>query len=571
MKRAAPALLLATLVLVGRGDVHAEDPVLHEFLPEVNDVDVGALLVRNADGEPTAIVHQGEVLPAPEGGERRSSERSMSARPGNGEGPENPGQRSPTFRPDRVTALEGTLGYFTVFNPTIAPFKRVSAMDTVALAGGVPVLGVGQPRATSVAVDPDPIDDVPRDRFWGSVVLDFDSAPSGSPRVPLPSVSPESRILSARTEPPMDLRFERDGVDAFFAVAPPGTRGEVRLVFLTDAPRDYFNRASIPDVPADVFATENYPLEAVTRADGLRFAAELGLRPGVSMRRALEVLSDHFRSFVESQEPPASSGNIYLDLSRGRKGVCRHRAYGFVITAQALGIRARFVQNEAHAWVEVKLPRTEGPDGWMRIDLGGAAGALEAHGAEDRPVHRPSQPDPLPQPGAYRQSYSQLAGDVRGLRSGEGDRFSSTRTTADGEPAPVSDDPGGEPTNAEAPAEGPEVADAPEPDRPAPNFTPVSRARPVRLALDQRAFEVFRGRTLTVTGVATDPDGGGAGRLRVEVLLRGREERLLGVTASRADGRFRASVGVPANLPVGDYRLVVRTPGDERFFPAQAR
>jgi transglutaminase-like putative cysteine protease len=41
-----------------------------------------------------------------------------------------------------------------------------------------------------------------------------------------------------------------------------------------------------------------------------------------------------------------------LDLARGKRGVCRHRAYAFVIVAQALGIPARFVQNEAHAWVE---------------------------------------------------------------------------------------------------------------------------------------------------------------------------------------------------------------------------
>ena len=67
--------------------------------------------------------------------------------------------------------------------------------------------------------------------------------------------------------------------------------------------------------------------------------------------------------------------------------------------------------------------------------------------------------------------------------------------------------------------------------------------------------------------------------MRVEVLLREMDaagsraasERLLGVTATRSGGAFQASVGVPPDLPVGDYRLIVRSPGDDRFFPATAR
>jgi hypothetical protein len=44
-----------------------------------------------------------------------------------------------------------------------------------------------------------------------------------------------------------------------------------------------------------------------------------------------------------------------------------------------------------------------------------------------------------------------------------------------------------------------------------------------------------------------------------------------GVTVSRGDGRFRALVGVPPDLPVGDYTLSVRTPGDRTWGAALAR
>ncbi len=538
--------------------VHADGPVLHEYIPNASDDELAAF-VRGANGEPEGIVYEGEILDRPQGGELRDDEQALSGLPGNGQGREEPGRRSPSFRPDRVTALEGTLGYFAVFNPTITPFKRVTALDAIVQAdGGVPVLGVAEPARRVIGVEgPDvPAPDArPRDQFWGNVVLDF----SAGSAVPLPSVSPESRVLSLRTEPEVALRIEKDAADNFFAVAPNHVRSQVRVIFLMDAPQSYF-AAPIPDVPANIRAGEVFPLDDTVKRDALLFARELGLSEGSSLRDVLETLTRHFRSFVESQQPPPSTGNIYLDLSRGMKGVCRHRAYGFVITAQALGVPTRFVQNEAHAWVEAHLP-----DGWLRIDLGGAASALRAHGANDRPVYESDEPDSLPRPAAYREGYSQLAGDVSGLREesndasgSSGDSVVGANTDASGqgqpgEPSEPTGDPltdllGAEPLVSEAPA-----------------------ARPVRLRLDRDQHSVFRGRSLTITGAALDPDGSGAEGLRVEVLLRDHRERLLGVTATREHGHFRAVVGVPPDLDVGDYQLIVRTPGNDRFFPATAR
>jgi hypothetical protein len=45
---------------------------------------------------------------------------------------------------------------------------------------------------------------------------------------------------------------------------------------------------------------------------------------------------------------------------------------------------------------------------------------------------------------------------------------------------------------------------------------------------------------------------------------------LLGVCVSDARGEFQASLGVPPDLAVGDYALVVSTPGNAKYAAATA-
>jgi hypothetical protein len=46
---------------------------------------------------------------------------------------------------------------------------------------------------------------------------------------------------------------------------------------------------------------------------------------------------------------------------------------------------------------------------------------------------------------------------------------------------------------------------------------------------------------------------------------------LLGIAVTDAQGHFRGRFGVPKDLDVGDYRLIVITPGDARYAPALAQ
>jgi hypothetical protein len=90
------------------------------------------------------------------------------------------------------------------------------------------------------------------------------------------------------------------------------------------------------------------------------------------------------------------------------------------------------------------------------------------------------------------------------------------------------------------------------------------------LVVDEQRYSVFRGKELVLGGRATGANGNGVAGLRVEVLLRAEREVLLGVTVTREDGWFRGMFGVPPDVPVGDHRLIVRTPGNEQWLGAQA-
>jgi transglutaminase-like putative cysteine protease len=546
---------VAPFVAVFAGAVAHAQPreTLHEFVPDVRADEAITLSAPGAE-EPSAIFYDGEMIPAPNDGALAEDERPMTAISGDGTGPDEAGRRSPTFRPDRITSLEGTLGYYSVFSPTIAPFKRVTALDGVSLEDGVPVLHVFDEDRTPiqvVGVDSPAPDDRPRDRFWGSVVLDF----TNGREVPFPSVSPESRILTLRTEPHTALELRKDGADNVFVFAPaPLSANQVRVTFLTDAPRVYFNAEVLPEFRADHYAHEARPLPSALQARAETFARELGLTRETSVARAISDLTRHFREFEESDDPPEDTGDIYLDLSRGQRGICRHRAYGFVITALGLGIPARFVMNEAHAWVEVKMHTV----GWMRIDLGGSAEGLEAQNADDRPVYRPAYPDPLPRPDVYEASYSQLGGSVSGVRPDGASSTSPSGTTSTG-PGTTSGDGDGTESSSSSTA----------------TFTSGGESGRTRLVLSvdgPRHEVVRRGLDIDVSGRATGGSGDAAAGLRVEVLLENDEtQQLLGVTVTRADGNYNAHFGVPPRMNVGEYRLIVRSPGDERFSSATAR
>jgi transglutaminase-like putative cysteine protease len=476
--------------------------------------------------------------------------------------------RETETRPDRETGSDGTLRYASVFNPDVLPFKRMSALDAV---DAEYTLGIARVALAEVPVGG--ATDAARDRFWGSVMIELKPGVD----VPLPSVAPDMRVLSYETEPPMTLAFSKDGADNFYVRSDESSaRGTVRLVFLADADAGYFAPALPPDrkltprrvrqLAPDGLLTALPP--GVKRAADKILADTIHVDDSMPIATALDGLVGYFRAF-EAKEPPPSSGDIYRDLTESQAGVCRHRAFAFMITANALGIPTRYVSNEAHAFVEVWLPAR----GWQRIDLGGAALRLEVTGADDKTLHRPRGEDPFAKPQAYDNSYTQLDGDIRGLSGDQLDEKKEPLSAgASGDFQPMVDGEGpGSTTGAGGAGDDQAAGDfgaiAPGTDRD--QATTEDPAKPTpKVSITLADQTGYRGETLHVEG-RVDGERAPIGNLRVDVFLAplgrgGAASVLIGRGATGSDGRFAIDADLPASLDLSTYELFVSTPGDAR-------
>ncbi len=70
---------------------------------------------------------------------------------------------------------------------------------------------------------------------------------------------------------------------------------------------------------------------------------------------------------------PDQGDNLYRHITEGLVGAGRHRAFGFFITANSLGLPTRYVSNDVHAFVEIYIPFTSGYSAanWRLVDLEG--------------------------------------------------------------------------------------------------------------------------------------------------------------------------------------------------------
>lgn len=494
-----------------------------------------------ASAMPDAIVYRGLMLPAPgrEAAPRENepvlrpglpspeaspsplapepaSPRLVAAAPAAGDGIPDP-VRTERYEPDALTGGDPPLRYAAAFQPSIAPFKRFDAKDAVDSDFS---LRVGDPRLRPVPVGGGPLPG--RDLFFGSVML---AASRGSP-VPIPSVAPGSRILRYDVTPARRVRFYRDGADNYYAAV--DSTGVVRLNYLMDAAATYFGAPIPARVAAEIPVAIRPRLPPIVARVARAVLARLGIAAEATLDRILDRLVAHFRSYGAGATPGvADAADLFSRLATGRVGACRHRAYAFVILLHAVGVPARFVANEAHAFAEAWLPG----GGWRRIDLGGVSPALTVFGGEDKVAHRPRHPDPFPRPRSYERAYS--------LRSGI--------------PEP---DPGGRPAVATA---------VPRSDSSFANDMPPFPAAPTAGVTHVRAQQdVLRGESLVVEGRVERETGRPAAGLRVEVHLTEigtRQRRQIGVLLSDAKGEFRGSLPIPADLGAGRYDLEIEASG----------
>ncbi len=543
MNRALP-IGIFLLTSISTPEVQA-GPILHEYVPPPGG-NRRAHLYPKGHLPDRIKTDANTSVPRPSG----------TARPAPGEKVHGPSTRQRSVKLDRKTTHDGVLRYSAVFNPSVVPFKRNGSFDRVK-AGYT--LTVSDPTLHRVPViraphSPD------RDLFWGSLALDLSR---GKP-VSIPSVAAGARILNYTVTPRVDVTFLKDSADNYWIRS--YRTAKVRLVFLTDAATRYFT----PRIPGKVTVANVPPhlrprLPAAMRKAAARALTHLKIGRGETIYWQLSKLTSYFRSF-KAGVLERVTGDTYLDIVLSKRGVCRHRAFAFVVTAHALGIPARYIQNEAHAFAEAYVPRM----GWTRVDLGGASSELQVSNARDRVIHAP-KPDPFPRPSRYSSSYSQLQGRISGLdrrqresfkRAGRGHGQAGSGVIS-GASSPGSTRAGTGP----GPAARRTIIDATRRGRPA-----APPKLPVAISLKSPARSVLRGGSVWVSGKILHR-GEGVKGLTVKVFLGqgGVPKHVIGTLVTDAEGAFEASIAVPADVQVGEYQVYASTPGDRTYGDAISR
>ena len=514
------------------------------------------------------------------------------------------------------------LRYQEIFTPSVTPFKRMQAYDVVDEYGR---LTVRDPSLRPIEMGEGPIPARWNHQATARFVGDLNVEVSPSRSTPIPGIAGDQRVVSYTTSSSHTVEFAQDGAGNLFV---RGSEAEtVRLTYVLEAPQSAFTAAFVPSEPLDRAAGEvpaasrpNVPQWLQNNAEAVLHAANVSRYQ--SLHAVVNGLVAYFRSFRDDDLPASAAGqNLYADLALNRVGACRHRAYAFVLTLHALGIEARYVGNEAHAWAEVNF---RSGNGWSRIDLGGWDIPLDAQASTDRPQFHPANQDPFPRPANYESQYSArtsasdrtpageptttggngnasgAAGSGAMPNDGQGETSSSSSGGGgaagagggDGGASGASSNPGGasgtganinpggaagstNPGGASGainPGGGagainpggvtPTPTDDEEPAHSVMTMSAIEADRSAGYAVGTNGF--VRGSIVAVAGDLHDASGAAVGGLTVEIqLLRDRRViATIGRTVSQADGHWVAQSQIPFDLATGEYVLRAQTPGD---------
>ncbi|WP_199350990.1 transglutaminase domain-containing protein [Haliangium ochraceum] len=548
------ALALTAVAQVGSRILHRDLPPPER--PAEADFDDSQPLFGPDPGDgqnPSAFAYRSKILPAPQTGPEPEEDEPVHGRRGFAV------DRVTQTKPDQVTNADDTLQYVTVFNPSVLPFKRMSALDSV--RGDYVLFTADDDALRDLPVGGSPSPE--RDLFWGDIAMEL----AGGQAIAIPSVAPDMRILSYEVEPATSLVFSKDGADNYFVRSgDKNAEGTFRLRFMVDAAASYF----APPMPRGMSVREAAekappgllkPLPDKLRGNLRRALQRLDIDEDMPLRRALNVLVAHFREF-EAGYLSQNARDIYLDLVFQQMGVCRHRAFAFTVTANGLGIPTRYVTNEAHAWVEVWLPESE----WVRIDLGGAALRMTVDNASDKSIYQPRGEDPFAKPSKYRDNYTQLEGDITGL---SGEQLAEGRQMG-----PTVRDPGDtfNPGPAQPDTSPRDLLISPGTELPEVPAAVVENKERSRLRINYVDPEGFLGEAVTVSGQLSS-GGKGIGGQRVDIYLApagqgGNGARFVDRTVTEPSGDFTVVLQIPGELELQAYEVYASTPGDSRFAPA---
>jgi hypothetical protein len=519
----------------------AARPVLHEYF-ELDDKGQLPSPLQRPSAFPLTAATGSHIPPDP--AEAAGAVTEEQAWPS--QNPERPSANS-EYRLDGNTSQPSEVGYSDPFTPSIPPFKRLYAYDSVNAQLELVVAD------TSLRwVNVGGVAEASHDQFMGIQSLDL---VAGQP-VRLPTVGPGIRVLNASLTPGVSFQLFADSAENLFIKA--DASGTHEWVVHLGIPRATFGAAfadnnwnalakHLPKLP-DVVGTAARP---VLR----KLELSKSVRPAVALRRMVE----YFRSFAPQDEPRREKGEqLYQAIALSQVGVCRHRAFAFVVTGLALGLPSRFIRNEAHAWVEVYDGRL-----WHRVDLGGAAGEMSL--TSDLDVPHESPPDPYGWPPKSESGGAMVDRTLQAAMASSSGNNGASNTpfdTASNLSNAQNTSPNGAPSAA-VPTALPNTA-SPDTALPETAGPPAPVVPATHLTVSFNGASLKRGERFPVHGTARNTRGQPCALMRVDVTLYDPNTNVTfsaGTLVTDAAGKYSGQLVLPQRVPVGDYRVRVSTPG----------
>jgi transglutaminase-like putative cysteine protease len=536
MKRRQLSIFLAALFISSSAtNAFANPPVEHELIqPDPRD-DLALKVLLDGD-LPAALETRSGVMHAPD---PRAPTAPNDPAFGAGQGPV---QSDPDakFTPDRDTRRPDVSPSNDPFTPSIAPFERLAAYDAIHADY---TLAVESPGLVALSARSDVAHDGSEEQFFAN--MEVDVRPGAKVRIP--SIGPDARVVHAHAGvagKDVPFRLWHDGADNWFIEG--FGRARIRLVMELTIARGAFGGEFLLDHWTDLPAIS--PLPANAQAAAAIVTQHIGVNKSMPPRDVVKKLVTYFRAFVDSKDPPANSGDMYLDLALAQKGVCRHRAFAFVVTARSLGIPARLAVSDNHAWVEVHDAHA-----WRRIDLGGA-GNETSEPKQTARYQPPQDPFAWPSNASRGEDLARTSATSSGNGGGGSQNGGTNATTSSSASASASASPSAAASAQNNPTTANTAAAQAKDDRPT-----------SRVVMTVADTDARRGSALHVNG-SVSADGDSCGNLVVEIILRDdkHHELTVGSVATDDKGAFTAAIVVPQNVPLGDYDVFAHTAGDAR-------
>jgi len=306
--------------------------------------------------------------------------------------PVEPGE-PPGTNPD-TGATDGNVTIYEIFDPVLGTLKRWSSLDALyydsANNNPYTMYNYDTTKTEIVPTNYEGYSQIFEGWIWMGITVTTTSYTM------IPSVSPDADIIDYDPNATgVELSFFKDGADNYYVQA--NQDAVIDLKYRMGTNGSYFNRPIPNDLTLDDLPEESIrPITGESEVkenvrEFLQYRHDNGTianeplywlwpdngTPETNLALIINNLTWYFSAFIEGDgdvpdpEPP---WDIYQSICINGIGACRHRSFGFFVTALALGAPTRYVSNEAHAFVEVYVPEdneTFSASHWKRINLGG--------------------------------------------------------------------------------------------------------------------------------------------------------------------------------------------------------